>query len=76
MDKLKGFIMGALALVTPGNVATVKAIISGLVALGSLRKDSGDDITAAELDALWNEAAANFKTLGDEARASNAAISK
>ena len=76
MDTLKGFIAGAIALATPANIATVKAIISGIQALGHLRRTDGTSITVAELDALWNDAAVNFQTLGDEGRASNATIGK
>lgn len=76
MDKLKGFIAGAIALATPANIATVKAIISGIQALGHLRRQDGTSITAEELDALWDAAEANLRTLGDEARASQTAIGK
>ena len=74
MGALKGFLMGALALATPGNIATVKAIVSGLAAIGSIRKDDGAGITAAELEQLWDAASQNFTTLGDEARASQARV--
>jgi hypothetical protein len=70
MDKLQGFIAGVVAFATPANIATVKAIISSVQAMGNLRKDNGDGITADELDAIWDEAGKNFKTLGDAARAS------
>jgi hypothetical protein len=74
MDRLKGFLAGVMAIATPENLATAKRMYLAFATLWRLKHDDGTDITAAELDALWDEAAANFQTLRDEARASNATI--
>lgn len=76
MDKLKAILGLVFALATPANLTSAKAIVTALVALGSIRKDDGALVTVEELDALWDAAEANLRTLGDEARASQAAIGK
>jgi hypothetical protein len=74
MGKLKTIINLILAVATPETVAIGKAILTAAAGLGSLLKDDGTPATTADLDAIWDECVANFRTLKSEREASNARI--
>ena len=74
MTALAAFVRVVLAVATPANLASVRAVIGALAAIGALRKDDGAAVTEAELTALWAEARAEFATLGAEAEASTKRI--
>ena len=74
--KLKSLLSLVVGLATPQTVASVRAILAALAALGRLKHDDGQDVTPEQLSSLWASARAEFGRLGDEAAASNATLSK
>lgn len=71
---LKSILSLVVGLATPQTLASVKAVLGTLARLKHLKNDDGTDVTPEQLGALWDAARAEFRTLGDEAAASNAAI--
>lgn len=71
---LKRILGLVISLATPQTAAAVKAVLSSLSRLGHIKGDGDEAVTAEQLAALWDEARAEFRTLGDEASASNEAI--
>lgn len=72
--KFKDILGLVVSLATPQTLTSVKAVLGTLAKLGHLKNADGTDITKEQLGALWDEARSEFRTLGDEARASNAEI--
>lgn len=72
--KLKHILGLVIRLATPETAAAVKAVLSSLARLGHLKGEAGQDVTPEQLSAMWEEGRREFRTLGDEARASNAAL--
>lgn len=70
----KSILSLVIGLASPQTIAAVKAVLGTLAKFKQLKGDNGQDITPEQLAVLWDEARAEFKTLGDEAAASNAAI--
>jgi hypothetical protein len=71
---LKSILSLVVGLATPQTLSSVKAVLGTLARLRHLKNDDGSDVTPEQLAVLWEAARVEFRTLGDEARASNAAI--
>lgn len=71
---MKGALKAVLKVVLMFAPPEARAIVEALVSIGALRHDSGEPVTKEELDALWDEARAEFVTLRSEAAASTARI--
>jgi hypothetical protein len=71
---LKSIFTLVVGLASPQTLVSVKAVLAALAALKRLKGDTGEDVTPEQLSALWDAARVEFQMLGDEAKASQAAI--